>query len=704
VGWAGALGAMQAVSYWQARRPEDSGRLIATWFALAAPLGLVCIGIGEAILPEVLAAQSDSTLHLAQLFLPTVLLIPLGEVVWGVLLGDQDFLFVNVMRFAQPAVVALGYVVLWAADALTVVTGLLTAFFVGVLALAVAATRMFRRHRLTRPSLKLARTTLWYALRAHGTNVTGMANMRLDLLLIPAFLTAASVGLYSVATNVSWIVPMLAGALAALVLPAAARERERGTATVLHALRVTLALGAALALVLALVAEVGVRLIYGAEFEGAVTALRILLPGSVLLAGAGVLQAGLYALNRPLTAGAAGVAGVAVTIVGLLLFLRAGGINAAAIVSTVSYAVVFLVAFELYRRAAGLSMGALAIRERQHHPDSSAGSGGRFDSEGDDRSPRFSVVVPSYGRPQRLRGCLAALGRQTHPATEVIVVLREDDHESRTLLSELSLSDSSRRVMLVRQPGLVPSLRAGITQARGDVIALTDDDTEPQRDWLERMASRFLSDDHVGAVGGRDIVRDGRRGVDEDADPVPERVELVGRVRWFGRTIGNHHLESGLQEVDFLKGANMAVRRDLICVPDLVLRGRGATVAWDLELSLAVSTQGWKVIYDPSVLVDHYPAVRQPGDERAHLSRSSLSDATFNELYVVLKLVPWWQKPMVGSYAILVGTRRAPGLVLLLEGLVRGKASRDLVGRFRISTQARLAAMLALARPGHRAS
>ena len=67
-----------------------------------------------------------------------------------------------------------------------------------------------------------------------------------------------------------------------------------------------------------------------------------------------VLWSGLYAANRPFTATIAQVAGALVTVVGLLLFLRVGGVNAAALVTTASYTVVFVAALFLYRRAADL--------------------------------------------------------------------------------------------------------------------------------------------------------------------------------------------------------------------------------------------------------------------------------------------------------------------------------------------------------------
>lgn len=52
-------------------------------------------------------------------------------------------------------------------------------------------------------------------------------------------------------------------------------------------------------------------------------------------------------------------------------------------------------------------------------------------------------------------------------------------------------------------------------------------------------------------------------------------------IQWFGRIIGNHHLGVGLpQKVDFLKGANMSYRAQVLATLrfDTRLRGAGASL------------------------------------------------------------------------------------------------------------------------------
>ena len=110
-----------------------------------------------------------------------------------------------------------------------------------------------------------------------------------------------------------------------------------------------------MAIVLALFAEPLLGLVYGDDFREAAESLRLLLPGAVLFAGSSILNAGIYAAGRPFTATVTQVVGMLATVVGLALFLSGGGITAAALVSSGSYAMIFAVSLVAYQRVSGLS-------------------------------------------------------------------------------------------------------------------------------------------------------------------------------------------------------------------------------------------------------------------------------------------------------------------------------------------------------------
>jgi O-antigen/teichoic acid export membrane protein len=353
-GWIFSLGSTEGITFRLARHPEDGARLLGSWLAVSVPLSIAAIGGGELLLPVLFAAQTESTLDLARIYLLTVTLQIIHGVVTAILLGDQDFYFFNFTRVAAPALIGLAYVCLLLTDGLSVESAVIVNAGATAAALTMAATRAVRRHGLDGPDLPLLRTTIWYGLRAHSGALTGLVNTRVDLLVVPAFLSAGSVGLYSVATNVTSIIITLTGTAALFVFPVAARRREMSAATVIRTVHAIFAIGLTIAIALAILAEVALALVYGSEFRDAATALRLLLPGSVLYAAAVALWSGLLAADRPFLSTATEGTGAVLTVAGLLLFLESGGITAAAVVSTCAYATVFAMSLVLYRRVAKL--------------------------------------------------------------------------------------------------------------------------------------------------------------------------------------------------------------------------------------------------------------------------------------------------------------------------------------------------------------
>ena len=296
----------------------------------------------------------------------------------------------------------------------------------------------------------------------------------------------------------------------------------------------------------------------------------------------------------------------------------------------------------------------------------------------------ITVVVPTYCRPKDLIRCLDALKTQTRPADEVLVVVRDTDFETETLLKTLIPGPFPLRSVTVSIPGQVAALNAGLAAAQGDIIAITDDDAIPSADWLERIETHFLSDEHVGGVGGRDWVYHGQQLEDG-------KQEVVGRVQWFGRVTGNHHLGVGVpREVDILKGVNMSYRRSAIKGRrfDERLRGIGAQVHNDMAFSLALRRAGWKLIYDPKVAVNHYPAQRFDEDQRNRFNDIALINAVHNETLVLLENLPSTRRTAFVIWATFVGTRDAPGFFQWLrflpkEGTLAGqKLVASLRGRW----------------------
>ncbi len=364
-GWLFAMGATEAVSYRLSREPSAASRLIGSWLLASVPLTLIAVIASELALPVLFSAQTAHAIDLARVFLFFILMVITQGIFSGVLLGDEDFLYFNVARLLSPLLTAVGYIGVLVAGAFTVESALIVNVGAGLCSLAVAARRSLSRHGIGSFDRDLLRETIWYGFKAHAGNVAGIVNARLDLLVIPAFLSAASIGLYSVATNSTSIISTLTGTVALFVLPVAARQGRHSARSVILTFHAVLGIGVILAIPLAVLAHPVLTLIYGSEFGAATTCLRILLPGSILNAAAIVLYSGLLAANRPFLSSVA-------TIGGLIIFLQSGGIEAAAIVTSVAYTLSFFVSIALYRHVTHLKWRDFVRAPKSAMPASSA--------------------------------------------------------------------------------------------------------------------------------------------------------------------------------------------------------------------------------------------------------------------------------------------------------------------------------------------
>lgn len=287
---------------------------------------------------------------------------------------------------------------------------------------------------------------------------------------------------------------------------------------------------------------------------------------------------------------------------------------------------------------------------------------------------KTSVIVPTYKRPDDLQRCLDALSRQTCPADEVVVITRFDDRDSLRLLGRWLGAGAlgGLRVKFVGEPGVVAAYNRGLAAAENDIVLITDDDAAPHPDWIAKIRDYYLQDPKVGGVGGRDVVH-------ERGTLLTGEKARVGEISWCGRLIGNHHIGvGGPRPVAVLKGVNMSWRRAAIegLWFDTRLLGSGAQVHCELGFSLAVHRRGWKLVYDPAICVEHYPAQRADADQRFTFNETAFFNSSFNLRLIMCEYLPPLRRAVFMAYATLIGTRADPGVVRALVLGLQGESFR----------------------------
>jgi glycosyltransferase involved in cell wall biosynthesis len=278
---------------------------------------------------------------------------------------------------------------------------------------------------------------------------------------------------------------------------------------------------------------------------------------------------------------------------------------------------------------------------------------------------KITVIIPTYCRPTDLQRCLNGLKQQSRLADEILVIVRDSDSLTWEFLQQYDSESLPLKILTVTVTGVVAAMNVGLNAATGEIISFIDDDAVPHTDWLSRIEAHFIADAAVVGVGGRDLMY-------RDNTLVEGEKPIVGKLQWFGRMVGNHHLGSGtVREVDLLKGVNMSYRRSAIAHLrfDPRMKGTGAQVHFEVAFCLNLKRAGGKLIYDPQIIVDHYLARRFDEDKRDRFNSVAFFNEVHNETLAIVEYFSPPQRIIFALWAILIGTRKAFGLVQLIRFL-----------------------------------
>lgn len=339
-------------------------------------VGLLGTVLGLALLPGALDHLGPSASGAARISVLTIPVSMLGEVLLGINLSLGRTRRYNAARILGGLTVLAISVVLVIAGAATPLTVVAGTFVGGVVSSGVAAGRLPWRRLAV--ALQCLRSDLAYGLRVFLTSFLGLVNLRLDVLVMTAFLAASEIGWYTVAVNVMMPIAVVTTAAASLIMPAIGGLRgSRGvesSADVSSIRRIALRysmLTVPVAATLAALIPWAVPLVFGRAFEPAVALSWILLPGFIAHGYTYIVDQGLVGMRKPWVGNATQGVGVVATLTLLPLLLPRYGATGAAITSTVSYTVSAAMAtwaLGRVQRSVALAPDAIAVAGVAHGP------------------------------------------------------------------------------------------------------------------------------------------------------------------------------------------------------------------------------------------------------------------------------------------------------------------------------------------------
>lgn len=241
-----------------------------------------------------------------------------------------------------------------------------------------------------------------------------------------------------------------------------------------------------------------------------------------------------------------------------------------------------------------------------------------------DGDPLISILIPTRDGCELLKRCIESVeGRTNYQHYEIIVL----DNESIDPLSLSYLDDLKGRWRVVRCPGdfnFAAMNNRGAGHARGEYLLFLNNDVEVRSgDWLERMLAQAQRR-RVGAVGAKLLYPDGS-------------IQHAGVVVGIRGTAGHafrHQPDDGRSYwgfADKVRNCSAVTAACMMVSKETFMMIRGFDEQFpvefnDVDLCLRIRQQGYRIVYDPAVVLYHHEnATRKgrlsPSDEKRFVDR-----------------------------------------------------------------------------------
>lgn len=204
------------------------------------------------------------------------------------------------------------------------------------------------------------------------------------------------------------------------------------------------------------------------------------------------------------------------------------------------------------------------------------------------KNSKVSIIIPLYVSTPRFFVDLLKFDRLNYPGYEILVVSDK----------KVNIHRPKVKVILTGLANTGPAEKRDLAlkSARGEICAFIDDDAYPHKDWLKNAVKLFANPEIV-AVGGP--------GLTPPEDGFWEQVTgLTYQSRFCGGSTQHRFTKVKQSYVEDYPAYNLLVRTN-------VLKKVGGYGSYfyggeDTFLCLKIIRKGWKILYDPEVVVYHH--------------------------------------------------------------------------------------------------
>jgi len=236
------------------------------------------------------------------------------------------------------------------------------------------------------------------------------------------------------------------------------------------------------------------------------------------------------------------------------------------------------------------------------------GEGDQKDSRttSDMAMPSFSIIIPTYQRPDKLASCIQAISLLDYPAQRFEVIVVDDGtYPSDSVESVLEPYRDNLAISLIVQDNAGPASarNTGASSASCDCLAFTDDDCRPRKTWLRALAPHFSS--------SRECVLGGR------AVNALEKNSFSSASQVLVSYICDYYLKRG---APIFPSNNLAVSREVFERIGGFDTRFPLAAGEDREFCDRCLSSGLDLLYESEAVVDHYHHLSLRGFLRQHFN------------------------------------------------------------------------------------
>lgn len=253
----------------------------------------------------------------------------------------------------------------------------------------------------------------------------------------------------------------------------------------------------------------------------------------------------------------------------------------------------------------------------------------------DVKNPLISIIVPTRNEAGSLPRLLKSISKLEYPKSKVELIIVDGVSADGTVKIAKRF-----RARIFSNPGVIRSTgcQIGVKQAKGELVAFTDADCIVPKNWLKELFKYLQSDDQIAGVGGPNLTP-------KNDSPF---AKAVGEVVWLLTRFGARYgfFSDKAVEIYHNPGCNVLYRKEAI--QKVGGFDERLLTCEDEELDFRLRQSGYKLLFTPSAVVDHY---RRPSYKKIFIQAFRYAKGRFQTIRIHRQMAKWFH--VVPSFFIL---------------------------------------------------